>query len=750
MKIHGENLSARTSGVAQTGQFNIKATGKAFKILSDGLYSDKPLAVVRELSCNAWDAHIAAGKVDVPFEVCLPTTLSPLFYVKDYGIGLSHDDVMVLFTTFFDSTKTESNDFVGALGLGSKSPFSYVDQFNVTSRFDGMVRKYTAFIGDGGFPSIALLSEDGTDECNGLEVSMPVKSGDVNLFVAAAQKVLPHFDTKPTVKGCSTLKLEQKVLLRGPGWVMIEKDQNFNRYSRTELLRARMGAVVYPIASTGIADEALSDMVFYPFIIDFPLGSLDVAASREALSYDSGTVKAINTRLGEVKQEVAGVLTKDMTAASTQWEAHVLFDKTLENSGLKAMLPKSHTVDWRSKRGRTHTIGMDGIKLDVDILTGTDVRSTFRLPFNPRHLSETRTIKPRDNIRIYCVDEKTGWGGKITYTEAQKAKTNPPSVSSNQYGYGGRDSNKPQVLVITGDYQSILDQLGAPPYTLTSALVVDPAIVSQMVGTGPDKVKVKLSKVWDTPPGSGHFTELVTAPDLNVKRLVAAMWRGSPTRDGCQTGIMSKNIFAQMTMLAKEAGLIPDENIMGIPASHRALVKKTAWVDVFDHMEDALEKEVFKQRKRLWRWCLLQNRATHPVVFLTLLPDLIARGVELTDVNRLNASHKAMKTLTEGDRTRLAALVRLCTVLGKEDLLDWTPSLEGAMFPVLARKAARLMDMFPLLKWAGYKERKSDMVEYVCAIHAAHQTQASEVSEDNQDFGHSLPDAVVSDDDIPF
>ncbi len=734
MKIHGENLSARTSGVAQTGQFNIKATGKAFKILSDGLYSDKPLAVVRELSCNAWDAHIAAGKVDVPFEVCLPTTLSPLFYVKDYGIGLSHDDVMVLFTTFFDSTKTESNDFVGALGLGSKSPFSYVDQFNVTSRFDGMVRKYTAFIGDGGFPSIALLSEDGTDECNGLEVSMPIKSGDVNLFVAAAQKVLPHFDTKPTVKGCSTLNLEQKVLLRGPGWIMIEKDSNYNRYSRTELLRARMGAVVYPIASTGIANEALSDMVFYPFIIDFPLGSLDVAASREALSYDSGTVKAINARLGEVKQEVAGVLTKDMTAASTQWEAHVLFDKTLENSGLKAMLPKGHTVDWRSKRGRTHTIGMDGIKLDVDILTGTDVRSTFRLPFNPRHLSETRTIKPKDTIRIYCVDEKTGWGGKITYHESQTPYS----------------PHKPQILVVTGDYQSVLDQLGSPPYNLTSNLATDPSIVSLMVGTGPDKVKVKLSKVWHTPPGSGHFTEPVTAPDLNVKRLVAAMWRGCPTRDGCQTGIMSTRIFAQMTRLAKDAGLIPGDNIMGIPASHRELVKKTAWVDVFDHIEDALEKEVFKQRKRLWRWCLLQNRVNHSVTLLNILPDLIDRGVNLTEVNRLDASCKSMHTLDEAERRRLAALVHLCSMLGKEDLLSWNPGEERDMFPVLARKGTRLLEMFPLLKWSGYKERNPDMVEYVCAMHAAHRTQASEVSEDNQDFGHSLPDAVVSDDDIPF
>ena len=753
MELRGSNLHAQTNGVAQTGHFTMKATGKAFKILSDGLYSDKPRAVVREICCNAWDAHIAAGKQDVPFEVCLPTTLSPLFYVKDFGIGLSHDDMMHLFTTFFDSTKTESNDFVGALGLGCKSPFSYVDQFNVTSRFDGKIRYYTAFIGDKGLPSIALMSEGHTNECNGLEVSMPIKSGDVSAFITAAQKVLPHFDTEPVVKGCSDLTLTQAVLLRGKDWVLLDRAIPNNSWSRPEVLCARMGAVVYPITSTGITEPGLQDMVHYPFIVDFPLGTLDVAASRESLSYDPHTINAINTRLGVVKQAVGAILTKDMGQAETLWEAHLLYTKTIEDNGLKSLLPAPHSINWSppakvvayDRRYTVHTIDLEGIKLEIVDHDTTDVRTSYRLPFNPRHLSQSRRIKPKDNARIYCVDEKTGWGAKITFAELQRTNALP---HGSLIGAGTPD--REQIVVITGDYADVLKQLGDPPHTMTSTLDSDPSIITQTVGPDGAKVKVKLSKVWEAPIGSGYFVEPKDKPNLDEVKLVTCMWRGSPTKDGTQAGIMQKYQFASMTTLAKECGLIDDDVIMGIPASHRNLVKKTAWLDVFQHIEQALEAEVKKQRKRIWRWRLIQSGVMSSSLRIDLLPAIIERGVDITEVNRLNAARLSMNTIDKPERKRLAALVRLCRVLGKDELLGFDSMYgQAAAFPMLTRKKARLLDMFPLLKWAGYQENNPDLVEYVCAIDASHHIHASEVSEDNRDYGHSLLDRV-NEDDIPF
>ena len=90
--------------------FTIKATGKAFGILSSNIYTRKTEAVIREISCNAYDAHVDAG-VNRPFNVHLPTSYEPFFSVRDYGYGLSEDDMYSVYTCLFESTKTSSNSF---------------------------------------------------------------------------------------------------------------------------------------------------------------------------------------------------------------------------------------------------------------------------------------------------------------------------------------------------------------------------------------------------------------------------------------------------------------------------------------------------------------------------------------------------------------------------------------------------------------------------------------------------------------
>jgi HSP90 family molecular chaperone len=162
------------SNVGQVGEFRIRNSAKAFSILSSGLYANKIRAIIRELSCNAVDSHTSAGKLSTPFDVHLPNSLEPWFSIRDYGTGLTHDQVTNLYTTYFESTKTDSNAFIGALGLGSKSPFSYTDNFTVTAVKDGVRGIYTAFINEMGVPSIALMTQGETTEPNGVEVKFSV------------------------------------------------------------------------------------------------------------------------------------------------------------------------------------------------------------------------------------------------------------------------------------------------------------------------------------------------------------------------------------------------------------------------------------------------------------------------------------------------------------------------------------------------------------------------------------------------
>jgi len=202
MKMVSEDRTVGRLGTSEERVFNIAGTAKAFKILSDGLYSDKIGAVIRELSCNAKDAHVDAGKGDVPFEIHLPNSLEPWFAVTDFGIGLCHDDIMHLYSTYFESTKTDSNEVTGCLGLGSKSPFAYVDAFTVEARWNGKMTLYSCFYNEQGIPSITVMAEPfDTDEVNGLTIKMPVKEQDMREFGRKAEASLRRFDPAPIVTG---------------------------------------------------------------------------------------------------------------------------------------------------------------------------------------------------------------------------------------------------------------------------------------------------------------------------------------------------------------------------------------------------------------------------------------------------------------------------------------------------------------------------------------------------------------------
>ena len=149
MLLADKTFETHHKGIASTNQFSIQTSSKMFHILSNSLYSDKVMAVIRELSTNALDAHISAGNKN-PFKVTLPTSANPLFMVRDYGTGLSQADMESLYTTYGASNKNNSNDFVGCLGLGSKSPFAYSKSFTTTSYFNGKKYTYVAAIGADG------------------------------------------------------------------------------------------------------------------------------------------------------------------------------------------------------------------------------------------------------------------------------------------------------------------------------------------------------------------------------------------------------------------------------------------------------------------------------------------------------------------------------------------------------------------------------------------------------------------------
>lgn len=307
MKLNTQTRNVQ-SNMGNTKQFNIKTSAKAFMILSD-LYGDKLFAIMRELGTNAFDAHVAVGREDRAFKLHLPTQIESWFAIRDFGPGMSEEEVMSLYTTYFDSSKTESNDFVGALGLGSKSPFSYTDNFTVESYQHGIKKTYLANIDQDNTPVISMVGVETTTEEDGLKVQFPVPERDHYQFRYKAPDVYKAFRVQPEINVSSEVFMESihdKIdaddtairgeLTDGIKYVLTKGSAFYG----TMVLQ---GNILYPLDLDKL-DEEFSEKEnttlihirgnrFYgssrQLLFEVPIGTVDVTPSREALSYSTFT-----------------------------------------------------------------------------------------------------------------------------------------------------------------------------------------------------------------------------------------------------------------------------------------------------------------------------------------------------------------------------------------------------------------------------------------------------------------------------
>lgn len=434
MKVVNEVTEiSREGDIAETG-FTIKATGKAFDILSSGLYSDKPLAVVRELACNAYDSHVAAGHPELPIEIHLPSALAPTFYVKDFGTGLSDFQVRGfwrhvegreisleegdeanlihgidgwkkvggIYNTYFESTKTTSNDFIGQLGLGSKSPFSYASTFIVESRFNGVKRVYTCFKNEHNMPAIALTGEEPTDEPNGMTISLAVRREDVDKFTNAASKALMYFNPTPNVLGRDGFKpFALRHTVAGSGWKI--RDSDYFAYMKGPYVV--QGFVAYPIDGHQLVEHGMTPAAaaLTGVDIDFAveIGKVEVAASREALSYNRSTIKNLIAVFEAAALELRKSFQERFDECKTAWEAALLLDR-LEAGGtdkLRKIFKEMHRTNPFQWNGADVTTT---VKLDLrDVKHMSIARYTTSRSRKTVKLNATSTWQPGTGVTVF-------------------------------------------------------------------------------------------------------------------------------------------------------------------------------------------------------------------------------------------------------------------------------------------------------------------------------------------------------------
>ena len=415
MKLHTNTNTITKSENFVESNYSIDATAKAFAILSDGLYSNKILAVVRELSTNAYDSHVAAGCAEKPFDVHLPTALDNEFSIRDYGTGLSREDCMSLYTTYFRSDKTDSNDAVGCLGLGSKSPFAYTDQFMVESFHNGSHMTFSAYKNENDEPVFALLSEQPTNDPNGLRVSFATEAGDSINFKYEAQNVWKYFVTNPNVNIDVEVASQGKPVMSGDDWKICNKT---NRgYAKNELV---MGQIGYELDAEQFEGD-VHDMLWrgYGLIIHANIGDVDITPSRESLSYNSRTKDFIHSKIKNILEEIATQTQKYIDESPTLWDARLAW--TGVNRGMSGVKTIREAIG-----GITHYKNQElfsektwcGVELPEPTKAGNNVvwytKSKYRSTVQRQEISVLKVFSS-DEMTIIYENEKKGSVGRVKH-----------------------------------------------------------------------------------------------------------------------------------------------------------------------------------------------------------------------------------------------------------------------------------------------------------------------------------------------
>ena len=420
MKLATSNATPTVHNLSSPSHFSIKKENMShiIGILRSKIYSNKWLAVLREYLTNAVDAHVEAGLHNQSVELTLPTLSSPTLIIRDYGKGLSEEDVREMYIMYGSSTKRQSNDYTGCLGIGCKAAFAYTDTFTVTSYQNGNRSTYNAVINDGSEGSIYCIDSSDTDMADGIEIKVPVRTEDIENFKNEAFEILPYFDTPPRLLNEDMEYPTLDIIDAGTNWRL--KRDSGHSYSRNHgKATAVMGNIPYKLEVGKMGNTEHSEIIqCRNIIINFPLGSLDIAANRESLEYTPRTISNINIEAERVVKDLATKLQVKISNCKNLWDASLkahevtknlpyeiankVFDTMRFNNERikrKFRFPCSITRHYRKHRYRAN----DYVNAKEDTsLIGVDLDSTLCI-YDVRELSslqatmKIRTLQANDN-----------------------------------------------------------------------------------------------------------------------------------------------------------------------------------------------------------------------------------------------------------------------------------------------------------------------------------------------------------------
>jgi DNA topoisomerase VI subunit B len=316
--------------VTKKRAMSIDASGMAHIMgLLTNLYNDRELAVIREYYTNGLDAHTAAG-ITKAVKITLPTWDKPNYVVQDFGIGMTEDDILNVYSQYGASTGRDSNDIVGGFGLGSKSAFTIANQFTVVSTKDGI--RTTALFSKtaNGVYDAQIVNSLRTTESNGTLVSIPINT-HISTFNNKAYKFFAF--SKPgtvLVDGSEPhYALHDAQCLENPNnpdmEIFLKPKQDGESY-------VIMGSVPYVLSNSEIQLSlsrlnvtASAGFVRMPKYFPVPIGSVDLSPNREGLQMTDKTNDLIDSYMSFIVNDLQEIAKKEIDEVKTLeefYEAH--------------------------------------------------------------------------------------------------------------------------------------------------------------------------------------------------------------------------------------------------------------------------------------------------------------------------------------------------------------------------------------------------------------------------------------------
>jgi hypothetical protein len=292
-------------------------------------YKNNIGSLIRETVSNGFDSHSEVGST-APVTVKFDTTETGYSYtVKDVGVGISPERVKII-KTYLKSTKNTTNDQIGGIGIGFKSPLSYRDYFTIKTVYNGTYYHYIMRKGEIK-PSIDLIEKKPLEDVsNYSEVIVDIKNQqDLEKFIKECYNQLYYFNNVVidydniidhfqdySWGGFNKNKVKEYL---NQDYKVIEGKHFYCRLdeasSKPNYLHISNGNVKYPIDWDNIGLQ--SNNYTINLGLKFDIGELSVIFTREDIRYTESNIKKVKEKIELVKEELTELINKETKQISS-------------------------------------------------------------------------------------------------------------------------------------------------------------------------------------------------------------------------------------------------------------------------------------------------------------------------------------------------------------------------------------------------------------------------------------------------